>query len=107
MRGGTLRNLFTVQEPTTTLDAYGQPVKTWVNSGTTWGAVTSLSGGESLSEAGTTADRNHNITVRFYERLNAGWRLVLDARVFEITAVINLDERRQQMNVAARETITA
>ena len=107
MRGGDLRKLFTVQQPVITRDEYGQNVKTWVNAGTTWGAVTSLSGNESLSEAGTTTDRNHSITVRYFPSLNAGWRLVLDARVFEITAVINVDERDKQMAVSARETISA
>lgn len=99
MRISKLQQRITVQRRSTTLDAYGQEINSWINIGTVWAEVKPLSGREKMRSNAMVveAELTHQVTVRYSELFTPSttadaWRILFGTRIFNITASMNIDE---------------
>jgi SPP1 family predicted phage head-tail adaptor len=95
-----------VQKPGTTKDAAGQ-VSNWVDVFATadkkvWANVRPVGGGEKLRAMATGAEISHFVTVRYSAAYAdpvavATWRVLLGARIFNVTAARDIDEAHDRV----------
>ncbi len=105
MRAGSLRHRITIQQATTTQDAYGEPVPTWATYATRWAAIVPVSGSEADVDGMETAEVRHKFRIRHTSGVRPKMRISYDSRVFEILAVIDVGERGKQMELICQEII--
>lgn len=103
MQAGKLRHRLALQAPTTTLDAYGEAIKVWGTVATVWGSVEPLRMQEYFEAQQTQAKATHRIDVRYVPGVSPDYRVVLGTRVFEVTAVLNPQERNERLQLLAVE----
>jgi len=99
MRISKLQQRITIQRRSSTLDAYGQEINSWSDIGTVWAEVKPLSGREKMRTNAMVVESqiSHQVTVRystlFLPSTTAdAWRILFEARIFNITASWNVDE---------------
>lgn len=108
MRIGQLREQIALQQNTPTVDAHGQPIASWATTATVYARLDPLSGREFIEGARRDADITHRITIRYRADITptTAWRILYGTRVFDIEAVLNLDERDRVWQIMAREVLT-
>jgi SPP1 family predicted phage head-tail adaptor len=107
MKAGKLRHRLTLQNKTKTRDEYGAETEGWVDVATVWAAIEPLQGREYLAAQQIQADVTHRITIRYRADIRPAMRGVLGARAFDITSVIDPEERHQELQLMAVEVISA
>lgn len=104
MNIGKLDKQITVQSRSTTKDAYGQELNTWVDIGTVWANVRYIGGREKMRSSVEEISLDVTIMVRYTTqlmppKLSDGWRIVYttreSTRYFKIVGSRDLDERRR------------
>jgi SPP1 family predicted phage head-tail adaptor len=110
MRAGKLRHLVAFQEPAESPGPTGSPVTTWSNIAWCWAQITPVGGSEAKNLESLQPDVSHTILVRYGgaikpERVTPKLRILCDPRVFEISSVLNTDERNTQLVIAATERV--
>ena len=103
LRSGEMDTLATVQTPTESQNAVGEPVLSWATFATRWIAVLPLSGTEQLQAAAAEASVTHRIRMRYTEGLKPKMRLVAEGRTFEIMSVVERGMRREEHELMASE----
>ena len=100
---GNLRHRVTFQSLTTADDGYGGTVETWGDTATVWASVEPLSGFERIQAMQVSPRLSHRVVMRYRADVDAGDRLSYDGRVFDITAVIDEDERHRELTLLCEE----
>lgn len=103
---GPMRNRLAIQSRTTTKDSYGAAVESWSTAATVWGRIEPLSGRELWQAQQVRPDVSHKVTLRAYAGLTPRHRLLFGSRVFEISSVLNIDERGRFMVCVCIEKVT-
>lgn len=99
---GTMTKRVKFETPPTGQDEYGAPTTTWGTYGTFWASVEPLSGREFIQAQAAQSELTHKITTRA-SGIVPNMRAVYDSRVFEITAVLNQQERGALYVIMAKE----
>jgi SPP1 family predicted phage head-tail adaptor len=113
MRAGSLRQIVTIQARSTSKDSFGQQLPSWSTylSGVP-AEIQALSGRELIAAQAVQAEVTHQITLRYHPMLAdplavAAMRIVYIngavTRYFNISAVMNIDERNRQLELMAAE----
>ncbi|MCF6199471.1 MAG: phage head closure protein [Hyphomicrobiaceae bacterium] len=103
MRAGALRHRISLESMTKTDDGGGGVAIIWEEIAPLWVAIKPLSGRERLG-AGQYASRlTHEITLRYRTLALPEMRFRKGNRIFEITAVINVDEKSQWLRALCEE----
>lgn len=105
MRAGKLRHRLTIETATESQDDFGEMVKTFASAATVWGSVQPLAGNEVLAGDKISAEVTHIIRIRNNDNAAPEARITFGSRVFEITAVLNRDERNIAMQLACTEVV--
>lgn len=108
MRAGRLRHRLTVQTATISQNAFGEPVQTWTTLATVWGAVEPLRGAERQRAMQVSATEEVKIVLRHSATIGGikpDDRILYGSKVYDISAVMNIDERNRELNVMAKEHI--
>lgn len=100
---GALRNRLDLQSPTDTVDAAGQPTRTWGTYATVWGSITPTSSAESQLAMQQVGSITHKITIRYQAAVTIMDRVSFDSRLFNIKGIRKLDERKIEMAIDAEE----
>jgi SPP1 family predicted phage head-tail adaptor len=103
VRAGRLRHRLTLQAPVDTSDGAGGFQRAWSTTATLWGAIEPGDAAEGVVADALTALRRHTITIRWRTGIAAGQRLAKGARLFEIIAVVDPDERRRWLELLVEE----
>lgn len=104
MNPGRLRNLVTLQAATRTdLEGGGWEEGPPVDVATIWAAIEPLEGSERLRAMQVSASLSHRIRIRYRDDVTAKNRIVYGARIFNITAVIDPNERHEELHLLAEE----
>lgn len=103
MRAGPLRHQLLVQTKVETRDADGAVTITYTDLATVWGQVAPLSGSKTVSRDRVEATTVYRIRMRYFAGLTASHRILLGSRVFQITAIQNVEERGIEWVVTAIE----
>lgn len=106
MRSGRLRHRLTLQSKTTTQDAYGAAVVSWVDQGTVWGAIEPLSGKEYFAQEQVQSEARVRIVMRYKSGINTTWRVKHDGLYYDIEEVINHDLRNRMITIMARQGVS-
>lgn len=103
MRAGKLRNPVTIQQPVETPNSYGEPETTWILFAQAWASIEPLQGREYLASAGIRSEVTTRIRMRYVEGVTTKMRVLFGDRQFDISAVINVDERGRELHLMAVE----
>lgn len=106
-RAGQFNKRLVLQKLIPSVDAEGSPVETWTTIGKLWAQVQSTAGNEVQEGAQPEARITHQVTTDFRRELEPPFghqtRLLLGARVFDVTTAMDPDESRVQMNLLCVE----
>lgn len=103
MRSGELRKRVTVQQRSTTQDAYGQPLTTWSDVCTVWAAIEPMSGRELLAAAAVRSESTHTVLMRYRPGIVPAMRINYGGRIFNIASVLDENERHRQLTLICSE----
>jgi SPP1 family predicted phage head-tail adaptor len=106
MRPGLLQYRVEIQTQTSTSDAMGQPVNTWKTTQTRWAGVMPLTSREGFFAKSVRPELSHRITLRWFDGLEHGHRIKMDARIFDIASIINVDEGNHTLQVDCVEVVS-
>lgn len=104
MEAGQLRHRVRLEHYTQTANAVGDPVKSWAAVTEIWARVEPLSGRELEWAQQQHAQAAIRVTMRYRAGLDPTYRVLFGTRTFEVLAVLNPDERNEQLELACRET---
>jgi SPP1 family predicted phage head-tail adaptor len=102
-RIGELRQRVTLQQPNDVPDGAGGFTRSWSDLASVWARIEPLSGAERLRAVQLESAVSHRVTLRYREGVSASLRLKFGARVFNIRAVINLEERKDYLDLLCEE----
>lgn len=97
MRAGELRHPLTLQQATDVQNTRGEAIPTWSDVADVWGAIEPLSGREGFAANQMYASATHRIRIRYRSGVVPKMRFTKGSRVFEIDAVLNVDERNREL----------
>ena len=104
MRAGELRRRVSIQQRDATQDTFGQQATSWTDLYTNVPvAIQALSGRELLAAQAVNSEVSHNINLRYLAGITANMRILYGTRIFNITAVMNIDERNKELMLQAAE----
>lgn len=92
---GRLRHRLTLEAADRTPDGGGGASEAWTTVAEVWAEVTPTSGTETVDADALTGRISHEIVFRYRPDVAPVMRLRSAARLFEIAAVINVDEGRR------------
>lgn len=98
-----LRHRLTVEAPERTADGAGGAVETWTPIADIWASIRPVSGGEALSADGVRSRITHEIWIRRRDIVSPRVRFRQGARIFEIRAVLDVEERRRRFRCLCDE----
>jgi SPP1 family predicted phage head-tail adaptor len=110
MRAGSLRHRVTIQARATTRDTLGGQANDWADVATVWADVSPISGRERLAAQAGRAELSHTVTIRYQRQFSdpvemAKRRIVYGARVLNIEASRDVDERHFDIELSCSEGI--
>lgn len=88
MQAGRLNRRCTLQSPSQSVDALGQPIPGWTDVATVWGDIRLKSGLESIKAGAPVSTVQASIRVRYRAGITAGMRVVHNLQAFNIVAVM-------------------
>lgn len=87
MQAGRLNRRCTLQSPSQSVDALGQPIPGWTDVALVWASIRHLSGVEAIKADAAVSTVKASIRIRYRTGLNAGMRVVHNLVAYQITAV--------------------
>lgn len=102
---GKLRHRVTLQELVKTDDGYGGIVETWQDVATVWAAIEPLRGNERYTAQQVQSELSHKVTIRYRAGIKPQMRILYGNRVFDIEAVIDVDERHRWLELLCSEVV--
>jgi SPP1 family predicted phage head-tail adaptor len=112
MNAGKLNRRITLQQRSPAQDASGQQATTWTDLFTVWAGIEPLTARELLAGQAVNTEVSHKVTVRYRTELalpvpaaalRASYASAAGTRIFGIVGVLNIDERRAQIDLLASE----
>ena len=101
---GELREVVAIQSNSVVPDDFGQEIKTWATDATVRASVMPLTGKERFESAQVAPEVTHKITIGHGATVTAESRIVFETRIFNISSVINVEERDILLEIAAIES---
>ena len=102
---GKLRHQVEILKPITIRDALGQEVENLEVEKTVWASIEPLLGKEYFSAKQVNSEVNFKITIRYIDSLLPHWVVQFGQRVFNIEAIINLEERNRYLQLLCSEKV--
>lgn len=109
LRSGSLTRPVDVQARATTRDTFGGQVSTWTLVKRVYAEIEALTGSERIAAQSIAPEVSHRVTVRYDSTLwadpktAATYRLSYRGRLFNIVAVMNVDEGDRTVELLAVE----
>lgn len=100
---GVLRDRVDLQSSTDSLDAFGQPARTWTTYATVWAKVQGQSGGEAQQANHQYSTVQYRITIRRRTDVSATHRAVWGSKTLNFFAVWDDDANRKHTIITAAE----
>ena len=103
MRAGQLRHRVIIQANTISTNSFGAASDSWATDKTVWAAIWPMSVKELTSGARNDMLVTHRIRIRYQTGITAAQRVLYGSRVFNITGIININERDETIDFTAVE----
>ena len=94
---GALKRRFTLQRPVATADGAGGETIGWETVAALWGRLEWLAGEEQVEAARPQQSVRYRVLTRWRAGTDAGQRLVLGTRIFDVRAVADPDGDRRRL----------
>jgi len=102
---GTLKDRVTIQSVTETRSSSGQVNETWGTFATRWASVEPLQGREFFESQQVNADVTTRVRLRYLEGVTPKMRVLYKTRTFNITSVVNVEERSIETQLLCTEDV--
>lgn len=102
---GQLNKRITLQDLTTSVDAYGSPTDVWTDVCTIWAGIFPLSGRNFFEAEMVNSEVSHKINIRYRSGIKPDMRVKFGSRYFHIISVINFQEGNKDMQMMCKELI--
>ncbi len=100
-----MRERVALEEPVAVADGAGGSIVAWVEVAEVWAAVRPRSGSEGAEAGGLGGRVTHDITIRFREGIVAPRRFRMGARIFDIKAVIDVENAHRFLRCVVEERV--
>ena len=109
MRAGRLNQRVTIQQlaGSPPQDAGGAPTQDWADLVTVFASVEPLRGREFIAAQGVNSEVTGQIRMRYYPGVTSAMRAKMGTRIYEIIAVVNVDERNAELILYVKEGPTS
>jgi len=98
MDSGKLRHRGEIQNPIDVRDEFGAiSYQEWVSFAYCWMKIEPLSGREYFAAAQTQSEISHKITMRYKSGIKPHYRILWNARIFDIQSIINTREENIEL----------
>lgn len=105
MRAGPLRHRVTIERYTDAESSYGRGKRTWTDVGRVWAGMRPTKGLEIIAGGQVRSEIPTEFVLRFRKDLTMKDRFRLGNRYFQIESINDVDGRRRELRVHAREVI--
>ncbi len=105
IRAGKLRHKITIQQRSTERDEYGGVPDAWTDVATVRASVEPLQGREFYASQQMQAEVTTRFRIRYRSGVKPAMRVRFNERSYDITSVINPDERNGELHLMAVEII--
>ncbi|MCH9806764.1 MAG: phage head closure protein [Alphaproteobacteria bacterium] len=102
-RIGDLRQRIAIETPQRVSDGGGGADETWVLVANVWASLRPLSGNERLEADAVAGTVSHEVVMRYRDGLGGEQRLRLGDRLFDLRAVMDVDERHRYLRCLVEE----
>ena len=103
MRTGELRHRITLQQLTSTRDAYGGVSEAWADHKSVWASFDALTGKEGYTDPAPVGVGNFRIRIRYIAGVDTlTWRVVRGDEIYNIAAVMP-DNRQRSLVLLVRK----
>ena len=102
---GAYRQRLYVQQEAPVADTAGGSTMAWNTINTVWASIEPITGWERLQAGKLRSAITHRIRMRYDNTITPDMRFVLGSRVFNIRAVINVEERNHALEILAEEGV--
>lgn len=97
---GRLDRRVTIEQPTSSVDSWGQPVEGWAAVASVWANIKPVSTREKMRAGALESEITHTVMVRWREAFAApaavdSWRITYGSRAFRVTGGHCPDEGRE------------
>jgi SPP1 family predicted phage head-tail adaptor len=103
MKIGKLNKKIEIQQKTATTNEFGEPENSWETFNNVWARINSISAKEYFSAQGFEHTVTHKITIRFIKGIKPDMRINYNGKIFEITAIRNINEANKWIELLAKE----
>jgi SPP1 family predicted phage head-tail adaptor len=105
MRAGTLNRRVTLQQQSTTSDAYGQRLLEWSDVATVWANIRTINGKEYATSGQEVSGVTTSIRIRYRSGINAGMRVLYGTTIYNIKAVLPDESGREYIDLAVESGV--
>ncbi|KAB2953724.1 phage head closure protein [Heliorestis acidaminivorans] len=102
---GQLKERITLQKKILSKTANGFEVESWQDVCTLWASVSNLRGREFFAAAAVQAEKTVKFTIRYQKDIDSSMRILFRGKVYNITALDNINYENKYMEIKAREVI--
>jgi SPP1 family predicted phage head-tail adaptor len=102
---GARRQRFILEQPVEAPDGTGGVTRSYQVLTPLWGSLEFISGAEQFQRDRMEQAITHRISLRYRADINAGMRLRLGARLFDIKTIADPDQRRRHLTCLAQEIV--
>jgi SPP1 family predicted phage head-tail adaptor len=99
-----LRHRLALQQEIQIADGAGGYVRSWQNIADLWAEINPISGRERLFAGQIQTEISHNVVIRYRAGIVAGMRLLYDSRIFNIRAILNVNENDEIIKLLVDES---
>lgn len=102
-----LRRRVTLQNRSTVNDGFGQETQTWTDVCTCFASVEPMAGSQQVSGSAEVSVVTHRVLIRYRSNITARMRVIYGSRIFEVTAAVDVEDRRTWLQLDCTEGLTA
>lgn len=98
---GKMRHRVDVQSLERTSDGAGGSSTSWTTVLSAWASITPTGGREYIRGMQISSEVTHIIQMRYSDKVNTNCRISHDGKLYNITRVLNIDEREKYIEIQA------
>ena len=103
MRAGSLRHEIIIQRYAESIDDFGGVTKDWIDLLTTRASIKPISAKDIVSGAVQINETSHSVFMRYQTDIKPNDRIIFKGRIFDITSVINREEKNITIELLCKE----
>lgn len=103
MKIGRLRHRIVIEESIDGRDSFGAETSEWSPFAKVWADVSPVSGREFIAFKQINAEISTKVTIRYHAGVTTEMRILFDNRIFEITSIINPEEKNISLLLMCKE----